>query len=358
MRAVQTFWKRAAAFLSITVYAYKLTQRELEARLEPGVTVLPGQLLRIEGNQPAYGKVSEVRALPAPAAGMPEGYGMVIELLHGTTGLGAQKITLLTTAQMAREVQKLQGAMEHPLQFAGHFVGDLARLGAFTLVEGDDFLLKYDALQVIINAVKPYRRILIIDPLGLFEEGDGFTYLKAGLDVRLSIQQVGSKRFLEAFGGLFSPELRVPALRTLADHWPLLNQESGFVGFNGLLNLEAAVNVPLKNLTLQHYQAVIQSRIFANTPDQLLNLGQALRQPVCIVDVSDFHETKMNAVKAFKTQFFDPESKEPETYISSPAFLRMLESRAIELGHAIGTRYGEGFTVRRYPGVNSLFDIF
>ena len=81
-------------------------------------------------------------------------------------------------------------------------------------------------------------------------------------------------------------------------------------------------------------------------------------EPDFIVDVSDFHETKMKAVKAFKTQFFDPESKEPETYISSPSFLRMLEARATEFGHAIGTRYGEGFTVRRYPGINSLFDLF
>lgn len=81
-------------------------------------------------------------------------------------------------------------------------------------------------------------------------------------------------------------------------------------------------------------------------------------QPDFIVDVSDFHQTKMNAVKAFKTQFFDPDSQEPETYISNPSFLRMLEARATELGHAIGTRYGEGFTVRRYPGINSLFDIF
>lgn len=81
-------------------------------------------------------------------------------------------------------------------------------------------------------------------------------------------------------------------------------------------------------------------------------------EPDFIVDTSDFHETKMKAVKAFKTQFFDPDSNEPETYISSPGFLRMLDARATEYGHAIGTRFGEGFTVRRYPGVKSLFDIF
>jgi len=83
-----------------------------------------------------------------------------------------------------------------------------------------------------------------------------------------------------------------------------------------------------------------------------------LIEPDFIVDITEFHETKMKAIRAFKTQFFDPESKEPETYISNPSFLKMLDARAVEFGHAIGVRFGEGFTVRRYPGINSLFDIF
>lgn len=81
-------------------------------------------------------------------------------------------------------------------------------------------------------------------------------------------------------------------------------------------------------------------------------------EPHFIIDVSDHWETKMSAIQAFKSQFFDPGSKEPETYISKPGFLKMIEARATELGHAIGVKYGEGFTVRRYPGVKSLFDIF
>jgi hypothetical protein len=75
------------------------------------------------------------------------------------------------------------------------------------------------------------------------------------------------------------------------------------------------------------------------------------------VDISDHFDVKMNAIKAFKTQFYDPQSKEPETFISDPGFLKMLEARATEFGHAIGTKYGEGFTVRRFPGVKSLYDL-
>lgn len=80
-------------------------------------------------------------------------------------------------------------------------------------------------------------------------------------------------------------------------------------------------------------------------------------EPDFIVDISGHWETKVNAIRAFKTQFFDANSKEPETYISKPGFLKLVEARAREFGHAIGTEFGEGYTVIRYPGVRSLFDL-
>jgi N-acetylglucosamine malate deacetylase 1 len=80
-------------------------------------------------------------------------------------------------------------------------------------------------------------------------------------------------------------------------------------------------------------------------------------EPDFIVDVSEHWETKIKAIQAFGSQFFDPNSSEPETYISKPGFLKMIEARGIEFGHAIGTSFGEGFTVRRFPGVRSLFDL-
>ncbi|HYF68509.1 MAG TPA: bacillithiol biosynthesis deacetylase BshB1 [Ohtaekwangia sp.] len=80
-------------------------------------------------------------------------------------------------------------------------------------------------------------------------------------------------------------------------------------------------------------------------------------QPDFIVDVSDFWDLKMQAIKAFKSQFFDPSSAEPETYISKPGFLRMIESRAVEFGHAINVQYGEGYTHRQTPGIKDLFHL-
>ncbi len=79
--------------------------------------------------------------------------------------------------------------------------------------------------------------------------------------------------------------------------------------------------------------------------------------PDFVIDISAEWEQKMAAIKSYKTQFFDPSSKEPVTYISTPEFLSMLEARAIEMGHAIGVKYGEGFVARRWVGVRSLFDL-
>lgn len=80
-------------------------------------------------------------------------------------------------------------------------------------------------------------------------------------------------------------------------------------------------------------------------------------KPDFVVDVTDYWELKMESVRAFKSQFYDPNSKEPETFISSPHFMKLLEARAIELGYSIGAKYGEGFTIERNIGVKSLFDL-
>ncbi len=80
-------------------------------------------------------------------------------------------------------------------------------------------------------------------------------------------------------------------------------------------------------------------------------------KPDFIVDITEFNEKKMEAVLAYRSQFFNPGSKEPETAISSKEFLDFIRSRAAEMGKKINTTFGEGFTMERTPGVNSLFDL-
>ncbi|MFY0714022.1 bacillithiol biosynthesis deacetylase BshB1 [Seonamhaeicola sp. NFXS20] len=80
-------------------------------------------------------------------------------------------------------------------------------------------------------------------------------------------------------------------------------------------------------------------------------------EPDFVVDVSGFINKKTEAVLAYKTQFFDTKSKEPETPISSKNFKDSIEYRARDLGRLIGVEYAEGFNVERYVAVNSLYDL-
>jgi bacillithiol biosynthesis deacetylase BshB1 len=80
-------------------------------------------------------------------------------------------------------------------------------------------------------------------------------------------------------------------------------------------------------------------------------------EPTFAIDITPYMETKMEAVKAFKSQFYDPNSKEPATVISSPEYMDHLYQRAAETGRIIGVKYAEGLIATRYPGVDDLFDL-
>ncbi len=75
-------------------------------------------------------------------------------------------------------------------------------------------------------------------------------------------------------------------------------------------------------------------------------------EPTFVVDVSRAWKTKMRAVMAFKSQFFDPSSKEPRTFISDPGFLAMIEGRGRHFGVMIGAAYGEGFVTKLPPRID------
>lgn len=79
--------------------------------------------------------------------------------------------------------------------------------------------------------------------------------------------------------------------------------------------------------------------------------------PDFVVDISGYIDKKMESVFAYKTQFFDPNSKEPETPITSKNFTDSINYRARELGRLVGVEHAEGFTIERYVAVDSLFDL-
>lgn len=77
-------------------------------------------------------------------------------------------------------------------------------------------------------------------------------------------------------------------------------------------------------------------------------------KPDFVVDISNFMDVKMEAVLAYTSQFYDPNSKESETPISSKNFTDSVYYRAKDLGRLIGVEYAEGFTVERLIAIASL----
>ena len=77
--------------------------------------------------------------------------------------------------------------------------------------------------------------------------------------------------------------------------------------------------------------------------------------PSFVTDISDEYKQRMEAARAFRSQFHDPDSKDRETVLSSPEFMEMLRTRLEYYGDRIGTKYGEPFYSPNMVGLSDLF---
>jgi len=99
----------------------------------------------------------------------------------------------------------------------------------------------------------------------------------------------------------------------------------------------------------------LKTELPAHRPQTVLYyLQNYMIPPSFVVDVSATWKTKMRAVAAYKSQFYDPSSKEPNTFISDPKFLEMIEARGKHFGALIGVAYGEAFVTKQPPRVDDL----
>ncbi|MFP4089594.1 MAG: bacillithiol biosynthesis deacetylase BshB1 [Cyclobacteriaceae bacterium] len=93
-------------------------------------------------------------------------------------------------------------------------------------------------------------------------------------------------------------------------------------------------------------------------PKQVWHMIQSMYiKPDIVVDITDHWDTKMEAIRCFRSQFDASKKDEPVTFLTTPIFMKFVEARAQEIGHSIGVAYGEGFTNDKQQGVNSLFDL-
>ncbi|MBE7652660.1 bacillithiol biosynthesis deacetylase BshB1 [Tenacibaculum finnmarkense genomovar finnmarkense] len=79
--------------------------------------------------------------------------------------------------------------------------------------------------------------------------------------------------------------------------------------------------------------------------------------PDVVVDVTGFMDKKEKSVLAYASQFFDPNSKEPETPITSKNFTDSINYRAKDLGRLINVDFAEGFTSERYVAVKKISEL-
>lgn len=80
-------------------------------------------------------------------------------------------------------------------------------------------------------------------------------------------------------------------------------------------------------------------------------------EPDFVVDITGFTDKKIEAILAYSSQFYDANSNEPESPITSKNFFESLNYRSRDLGRLTGVDHAEGFTVERYLAVNSLGDL-
>ena len=80
-------------------------------------------------------------------------------------------------------------------------------------------------------------------------------------------------------------------------------------------------------------------------------------KPDFVVDITGFTDKKVDSILAYRSQFYDPNSNEPESPITSKNFLESLNYRSRDFGRLVGVDHAEGFTVERYLAVNSLGDL-
>jgi len=112
----------------------------------------------------------------------------------------------------------------------------------------------------------------------------------------------------------------------------------------------------LAGLVKWQYTGIVQAPWRPSAIYQYMQFYQHI--PTFTYDITDVIEQKMDSIKAHRSQFWDPNSIEPETLIASKHFLENIKSRASEYGLQAGFGFGEPFICLRTPGVKDIFSLY
>ena len=120
-------------------------------------------------------------------------------------------------------------------------------------------------------------------------------------------------------------------------HASNLIRESNF--YSGLSKIDSALSAHRAENVIYYYQHRVDNANF-------------------VVDISNEFDQKMDAVKSFASQFYNPQSDEPKTFISNKQFLESLRVRAQYFGYQAGVQYAEPFFVESIIKINNICEIF
>jgi bacillithiol biosynthesis deacetylase BshB1 len=80
-------------------------------------------------------------------------------------------------------------------------------------------------------------------------------------------------------------------------------------------------------------------------------------KPDLIVDITAHIDKKMDCIKCFGSQFYDPASVEPSSPISGESFLKVIKAKSRVFGRYIDADFGEGFSITRPIGIENLLEL-
>ena len=175
-----------------------------------------------------------------------------------------------------------------------------------------------------------------------------------------SIMGVSVRENLRMRDGFFrnDEEHQLQVVRTLRKYRPeivianILEDRHPDHGRGGWLVYDACFLSGLRQIKTQDDEGAEQEKW---RPKMLLHYIQdRFYEPDIIIDISDEWEQRMESVKAYRTQFHDPNSTEPQSYLSNPDFMDALFARARLLGKRIGVKFGEGFLSKKNIGLDNL----
>lgn len=174
-------------------------------------------------------------------------------------------------------------------------------------------------------------KILGVDVRDNLEMADGF----------LQNDEAHQKRIITAIR-TYQPEIIL--CNAPEDRHPDHGKSSKLVAdaafLSGLMKIETKLNGSLQQAWRPKY-------VFRYIQDRFL-------QPDFVVDITEVFEQKIEAIKAYKTQFHNTDLNEPETYISTPDFLESVIYRHKWFGKMIGVKYAEGFISEKMIGIRNF----